>query len=169
MANSREAQFKRDIIEAIAAYGWEVGIAGGCELTGEYFSELQLPHHRLTKREAERLRLEMAGEDCGRTSASYVRSGELHDPEKLHYAHGIADRIECDEAVMAQVRSHSEDQMMHGLLPNKVIDAVLDALSGHEKLSMPLLEREVSLQILKMLVGRSGQNGSQINEFSNFD
>ncbi|WP_253449650.1 hypothetical protein [Halomonas sp. Y3] len=169
MANSREAQLQWDISKDMTARGWKAGTAGGYVRKWEYFSELQLPHYRLTKREAERLRLEMAGEDCGRTSASYVRSGELHDPEKLHYAHGIADRIECDEAVMAQVRRHSEDQMMHGLLPNKVIDAVLDALSGHEKLSMPLLEREVSLQILKMLVGRSGQNGSQINEFSNFD
>lgn len=27
MANSREALFQRDIIEAITAYAWEVGIA----------------------------------------------------------------------------------------------------------------------------------------------
>ncbi|BCB08866.1 hypothetical protein HHSLTHF2_27560 [Vreelandella venusta] len=64
---------------------------------------------------------------------------------------------------MAQVRRHSEDQMMHGLLPNKVIDAVLDALSGHEKLSMPLLEdeetgRQFALLILKLLAGRAGLN-----------
>lgn len=138
----------------------------------------------------------MAGESCGLTSVSDVRSGKPHDLEKqrlaeiidrlndlygaevsdddkLHFASGIADRIERDAAVMTQVRNYSEDQVMHGLFPKKVTDAVLDALSGYEKLSVPLLEREemgklISLQILKMLVGRSGQNGSQINEVSNF-
>lgn len=94
-------------------------------------------------------------------------SGKLHDPEvsddKLHFAKGIADRIERDEAVMAQVRSHSEDQVMHGLFPRKVTDAVLDALSNHEKLSMPLPEdeetgRQFALLILKLLAGRSARN-----------
>lgn len=31
---------------------------------------------------------------------------------------------------------------MHGLFPKKFTDALLDALSDHEKLSMPLLEDE---------------------------
>ena len=61
---------------------------------------------------------------------------------------------------MAQVRNHSENQVMHGLFPKKVTDAVLDALSDHEKLSMPLLEneetgRQFALLILKLLAGRS--------------
>lgn len=48
---------------------------------------------------------------------------------------------------------------MHGLFPKKVTDAVLDALSDHEKLSMPLLEdersgRDFALLILKLLAGR---------------
>ena len=63
-------------------------------------------------------------------------------------------------AVMAQVRNHSEDQVMHGLFPKKVTDAVLDALSDHEKLSMPLLEdeetgRQFALLILKIIGGRA--------------
>ncbi|UYF99026.1 hypothetical protein [Halomonas sp. GD1P12] len=53
-------------------------------------------------------------------------------------ANVITDRFERDEAVMAQVRSHSEGQVMHGLFPKKVTDAVLDGLNDHEKLSMPL-------------------------------
>ena len=128
----------------------------------------------------------MAGEDCGLTPVSEVGSGKPHDPEKqrlneiidrlndlygaevsdddkLHFANGIADRIERDEAVMAQVRNHSEDQVMHGLFPKKVTDAVLDALSDHEKLSMPLLEdeetgRQFALLILKLLAGRSNRD-----------
>jgi len=145
-------------------------------------SELELTHYRLTKREEKRLRLEEAEGDYGLTPVSEVGSGKPHDPEKqrlaevidrlndlygaevsdddkLHFANGIADRIERDEAVMAQVRNHSADQVMHGLFPKKVTDAVLDALSDHEKLSMPLLEdeetgRQFALLILKLLAGR---------------
>lgn len=148
-------------------------------------SELELTHYRLTKREEKRLRLEEAEGDYGLTPVSEVGSGKPFDPEKqrlaeiidrlndlygaevsdddkLHFANGIADRIERDEAVMAQVRNHSEDQVMHGLFPKKVTDAVLDALSDHEKLSMPLLEdeetgRKFALLILKLLAGRSGR------------
>lgn len=146
-------------------------------------SELELTHYRLTKREEKRLRLEVA-EGSPLKPVSDVGSGKPHDPEKqrlaeiidrlndlygaevsdedkLHFANGIADRIERDEAVMAQVRSHSEDQVMHGLFPKKVTDAVLDALSDHERLSMPLLEneetgRQFALLILKLLAGRAG-------------
>lgn len=123
---------------------------------------MELLHFRLIKCEAERQRLEMAGEDYGLIPVSDVGSSKPHDPEKqslsenidrlsdlygaevsdddkLHFANGIADRIERDEAVMAQVRSHSTDQMMHGLIPNKVTGAVLDTLSDHEKQSMPQL------------------------------
>lgn len=130
--------------------------------------------------------MEVAGEDFGLATVSDVRSAKPHDPEKqrlaeiierlndlygaevsdddkLHFANGIADRIERDEALKAQVRSHSEDQVMHGLFPKKVTDAVLDALSDHEKLSMPLLEdeetgRQFALLVLKLLAGRSGRN-----------
>ncbi|MBS9404922.1 hypothetical protein KG088_14925 [Halomonas sp. TRM85114] len=84
---------------------------------------------------------------------------EVSDGDKLHFANGIADRIQRDEAVMAQVQSHNEDQVMHGLCPKRVTDAVLDAMSDHEKLSMPLLEdeetgRQFALLILKLLAGR---------------
>ena len=149
-------------------------------------SELELTHYRLTKREEKRLRLEEAEGDYGLTPVSEVGSGKPHDPEKqrlaeiidrlndlygaevsdddkLHFANGIADRIERDEAVMAQVRNHSEGQVMHGLFPKRVTEAVLDAMSDHEKLSMPLLEdeetgRQFALLILKLLAGRSGRD-----------
>ncbi|MDR5862438.1 DEAD/DEAH box helicase family protein [Halomonas campisalis] len=146
-------------------------------------SELELTHYRLTKREEKRLQLEVA-EGSPLKPVSEVGSGKPFDPEKqrlaeiidrlndlygaevsdddkLHFANGIADRIERDEAVMTQVRSHGEDQVMHGLFPKKVTDAVLDAMSDHEKLSMPLLEdeetgRQFALLILKLLAGRTG-------------
>ncbi|MEQ6918006.1 hypothetical protein [Halomonas aquatica] len=84
---------------------------------------------------------------------------EISDDDKLHFANGIADRIERDASVMAQIRHHDEDQVMHGLFPKRVTDAVLDAMSDHEKLSMPLLEdektgRQFALLILKLLAGR---------------
>lgn len=40
---------------------------------------------------------------------------------------------------MAQMLNHSEDQVVHGLFPKKVTDAVL---SNHEKHSMLLIEDE---------------------------
>lgn len=69
---------------------------------------------------------------------------------------------------MAQARSYIEDQMLHGLLPNKVTDSVLDALSDYEKQSMPHLGdeetgRRFALLILKLLAGRSS-NGLQATE-----
>ncbi|GEN26087.1 hypothetical protein HCU01_40360 [Halomonas cupida] len=182
MANSGEALFQRDIIEAIRAYGWEVGIAGGCEHTGEEVSERDLTHYYLTKHNEKRLRLEGAEGDYGLTPVSEVGSGKPHDPEKqrlakiidrlddlygygaevsdddkLHFTNGIVER---DEAVMIQVQNHSEDQVMHGLFPKKVTDAVLDALSDQEKLSMPLLEndesgRECMFLMLKLFAGKS--------------
>lgn len=53
---------------------------------------------------------------------------------------------------MAQVRSHSEDQVMHGLLPNKITEAVLDALSDHENLCMPPLEDEKGKQFTLLIL-----------------
>ncbi|CAM0555214.1 hypothetical protein EHLJMEHL_04805 [Vreelandella titanicae] len=80
MANSREALFQWNITKAMSAGGWE------------YVSWLELPHYRLIKREEERLRLEVAGEDYGLTSVSDVCSGKPHDPEKQRLA-DIIDRL----------------------------------------------------------------------------
>ncbi|WLI74502.1 type I restriction endonuclease subunit R [Halomonas alkalicola] len=148
-------------------------------------SELELTHYRLTKREEKRLQLEEADGDYGLKPVSDVGSGKPYDPEKqrlaeiidrlndifgaevsdedqLHYAQGIAKRLQRDEALMAQVDQHDEAQVMHGLFPKKVTDAVLDALNDHEKLSMPLLEdeetgRRFALLILKLLAGREAR------------
>lgn len=164
MANSREAQFQWDFIEAMTAYGCKAGTAGGCDHKGEEASELDLTYYHLIKREEERLRLEMAGEGYGLTPVSDVRSAgkphdlekqrlaeiidrlndlygsEVSDDDKLHFANGITDRIERNEVVMAQVCHH----------------AVLDALSDQEKLSMPLLEG-FALLIQELFVGRSSR------------
>lgn len=65
---------------------------------------------------------------------------------------------------MAQIDGHSEEQIMRGLLPKKVTDAVLDALGDQEKLSLPLLESEeahwkFTLEVLRLLIGR--KSGSE--------
>jgi type I restriction enzyme R subunit len=145
-------------------------------------SELQLTHYRLTKRAEHQLQIAEGEGEYGLKPVSEVGSGKPHDPEKqrlseiierlnelfgaevsdndkLHYANGIADRIERDEAVMEQVRSHSPDQVMHGLFPKRVTDIVLDAMQDHEKLSMEVLEnegtsREFALLILRLLADR---------------
>ncbi|WP_110690070.1 hypothetical protein [Salinicola endophyticus] len=144
MANSREAQSQWNVTKVMFAGGWE------------YVGWLELPHYRLIKLEEERLLLAVAGEDYGLTSVNDARSGKPRDPErqrlaeiinrlndlygpevsdddKLHFANGITDRIERKEVVRAQVRNHSEDQVMHVLFPKKVTDAVLDVLSEHKR------------------------------------
>ncbi|MGS2743919.1 type I restriction endonuclease subunit R [Halomonas sp. LS-001] len=151
-------------------------------------SELELDSYRLTKRAEQRLSLEEQDGDYGLKPISEVGSGKPYDPEiqrineiierlndlygadisdedKLHFANGIADRIQRDDAVMAQINQHDEAQVMHGLFPRRVTDAILDAMNDHEKLSMPLLEneetgRQFALLILKLLAGR-GQSSSE--------
>lgn len=52
MENSREALFQRDIIEAITAYAWEVGIACGYNHKVHESidaSELELMYYRLAR------------------------------------------------------------------------------------------------------------------------
>ncbi|MGQ4878917.1 hypothetical protein ACOJCM_10150 [Billgrantia sp. LNSP4103-1] len=92
MANSREGRSQQDTIEAMVADGWKAGMVCGYDSRGKDVSELELPYYRLTKREEKRLRLEVAGEDCGLTSVSEVGSGKPHDPEKQRLAE-IIDRL----------------------------------------------------------------------------
>ena len=152
-------------------------------------SELALTHYRLTKRAEHQLRMEEQQGEYGLQPISEVGSGKPHDPEKkrldeiidklndlygaevsdddkLHFANGIADRIERDENVMAQILHHDPDQVMHGLFPKRVERAVMDAMSDQETLSMPLLEdektgREFALLILKLLAGRGWSASKQ--------
>ncbi|MDR5873440.1 type I restriction endonuclease subunit R [Vreelandella gomseomensis] len=149
-------------------------------------SELSLDSYRLTKRAEQQLNLGEKEGDYGLKPITEVGSGKPHDPEtqqlneiierlndlyggdisdedKLHFANGIADRIERDDAVMAQINHHDDHQVMHGLFPKRVTDAVMDAMNDHEKLTMPLLEdeetgRQFALLILKLLAGRAGNN-----------
>ena len=62
---------------------------------------------------------------------------------------------------MAQVNNHSIDQVMHGLLPKRVIDTVLDAITDNEKMSLGVLDNETKsrafvLVVYKMLKALAG-------------
>ena len=141
--------------------------------------ELQLTHYRLNKHAEQQLRLDDAEGEYGLKPGSGVGTGKPHDPEKkrlseiiealneifgaevsdedqLQFLTGIAQRISRQQDVMAQVNSHSVDQVMHGLFPKRVLDTVLDAMTDHEKLSLEVLDNETksrafALAILKML------------------
>jgi len=138
-------------------------------------SELELSHYRITKRKEHELRLEGENDPEGLDPITGVGTGKPHDPEKkrlseiieklndifgaevsdedqLHFANGIADRVRRDEAVMAQVDGHSPDQVMHGLLPKRLTDLVLDAMTDHEKLSMEILESEPKQRAFALLI-----------------
>lgn len=147
-------------------------------------SELELSHYRITKRKEHDLRLEGEDDPDGLDPITGVGTGKPHDPEKkrlseiieklndifgaevsdedqLHFANGIADRVRRDEAVMAQVNSHSTDQVMHGLFPKRLTDLVLDSMTDHEKLSMEILDSESNQKAFAMLILRllSNQSG----------
>ena len=150
--------------------------------------ELQLTHYRLSKRAEHQLRLSEEGGEYTLKPGSDVGSGKPHDPEKkrlseiidalndifgaevsdedqLHFLTGIAERISRQEDVMAQVNNHSVEQVMHGLLPKRVIDTVLDAMTDHEKLSLEVLDNETksrafALVIYKMLKALAGGDRS---------
>ncbi|PLW82525.1 restriction endonuclease subunit R [Kineobactrum sediminis] len=151
-------------------------------------TELSLTHYRLTKRAELELRIADEEGEYGLKPLTEVGSGKPYDPEKerlseiinklnelfgaevgdddqLHFANGIADRIERDEEVMAQIRNHSRDKIMHGLFPKRVLDAVLDALGDNEKLSLPILDsdecgRHFAMTILQVLAMRDIHAGA---------
>ncbi|KRG76957.1 Restriction endonuclease, type I, EcoRI, R subunit/Type III [Stenotrophomonas ginsengisoli] len=139
--------------------------------------ELQLTHYRLTKRKEQQLRLSEGEGEFGLKPGTDVGKGKPHDPEKkrlseiiavlnelfgaettdddqLHFAKGIAQRISRQEDVMAQVNAHSEEQVMHGLLPKRVIDTVLDAMADNEKMSLEVLDNETKSKLFTMLIYR---------------
>ncbi|NNB42112.1 type I restriction endonuclease subunit R [Pseudomonas chlororaphis] len=146
--------------------------------------ELQLSHYRLSKRAEHQLRLNEEKGEYTLKPGSDVGSGKPHDPEKkrlseiidalndifgaetqdddqLHFATGITQRLLRQDDLMAQVNSHSVDQVMHGLLPKRVLDTVLDAMTDNEKLSLEVLDNETksrafALVILKMLKSAAG-------------
>lgn len=146
--------------------------------------ELQLTHYRLSKRAEHQLRLSEEGGDYTLKPGSDVGSGKPHDPEKkrlseiiealneifgadthdddqLHFAAGITERLSRQDDLMAQVNNHSIDQVMHGLLPKRVIDTVLDAITDNEKMSLGVLDNETKsrafvLVIYKMLKALTG-------------
>ncbi|MDZ4303062.1 MAG: DEAD/DEAH box helicase family protein [Pseudomonas sp.] len=153
--------------------------------------ELQLSHYRLSKRAEHQLRLSEEEGEYQLKPGSDVGSGKPHDPEKkrlseiiealndifgadtqdddqLHFAAGITQRLLRQDDLMAQVNGHSVDQVMHGLLPKRVLDTVLDAMTDHEKLSLEVLDNETksrafALVILKMLKTAAGleESGSR--------
>lgn len=140
-------------------------------------SELALSHYRITKRKEHELRLVDDDNKHGLDPLEGVGSGKPHDPEKkrlseiidalneifgaevsdedqLHFANGIAERVRRDDAVMAQVNNHTSDQVMHGLLPKRLTDLVLDSITDHEKLSMEILENESNQRAFALLILR---------------
>ncbi|MDI5885647.1 hypothetical protein ACFO0O_16325 [Cobetia amphilecti] len=83
------------------------------------------------------------GEILDRVNDLY--GAEVSDDDKLHFAHNIVDRIELNEALMAQVRTHNETKIMHGMFPRMV----LGGLRKKEKLSVSLLRDEKKVGSLR--------------------
>lgn len=138
-------------------------------------SELSLTHYRLTKRKEQQLRLAENQGEYPLQPGSAIGTGKAHDPEKkklseiiqslndlfgaeisdadqVQFLNTITKRIRRQEDVMAQVNTHTPEQVMHGLFPQKVVDTVLDAMTDHEKLSLDVLDNEESGRKFALLV-----------------
>ena len=142
-------------------------------------SELSLTHYRLTKRQEQQLRLADNQGEHSLKPGSGIGSGKAHDSEKqrlseviqslndlfgaevsdedqIRFINTIVQRISREDDVMAQVNSHSAEQVMHGLFPGRVTNTVINAMTDHEKLSLDVLNNETSehqfaLLVLKLL------------------
>ena len=158
-------------------------------------SELSLTHYRLTKRREQQLRLAENQGEYHLKPGSAIGTGKAHDPEKkklseiiqalndlfgaevndedqVQFLNTIAQRIRRQDDVMAQVNTHTPEQVMHGLFPQRVVDTVLDAMTDHEKLSLDVLDNEESgrkfaslvLKILTTANNVLGELGSDDNQ-----
>ena len=142
-------------------------------------SELALTHYRITKRQEHQLRLSENQGEYALQPGKDIGSGKAHDPEKqrlsaviealndlfgaevsdedqVQFLNVIAQRISRQDDVMAQVKNHNTEQVMHGLFPKRVTDTVINAMTDHEKLSLDVLdnetsERQFALLVLKLL------------------
>ena len=142
-------------------------------------SELALTHYRITKRQEHQLRLSEDQGEYALQPGNDIGSGKAHDPEtqrlseviqalndlfgaevddedQVQFLNAIAQRISRQDDVMAQVRNHNAEQVMHGLFPKRVTDTVLDAMTDNEKLSLDVLNneqlgRKFALMVLELL------------------
>lgn len=149
-------------------------------------SDLSLTHYRLNKQAQQQLKVGEDGEEYTVQPVSEVGSGSAHDPEKkrlseiidslneifgseisdddqLHYARGLAGRLERDESVMNQVRHNEPGQIMHGSFPERLRDLVLDDMEEHTSMAeraMATSEAEATLadQVLKLLLQNNGES-----------
>jgi type I restriction enzyme, R subunit len=155
-------------------------------------SELELTHYRLTKRKEQELRLGVADGEHALKPITDVGSGNPHDPEKkrlseiidrlndlfgaevqeddkLHWVNGLADRVERSDEVMAQIRAHAPEQVMHGRYPKYLEEILLDSLDDYGSLTNQALGdegkfRDLALLLLRVLAGREArreQNSKQ--------
>lgn len=127
--------------------------------------ELRLTHYRLNKQAEHRLRLSDQEGDATLKPSSDVGTGKAHDPEKkllaeiiealnelfgadthdedqLHLATGFAKRVRREDDVMAQVKNHTDEQIMYGLFPKRLDDIMLDAMKDNEKMVVEILSSE---------------------------
>ncbi|WP_026279273.1 MULTISPECIES: type I restriction endonuclease subunit R [unclassified Thioalkalivibrio] len=151
-------------------------------------SELDLTHYRLTKRTEQELKLGVS-DGAALKPMTETGSGQPLDPEmkrlseiierlndlfgaevqsqdKLHWINGLTDRVERDEEVVAQVRTHTPEQVMHGRFPKHLTDILLESMDDQSQLTTQALEdedkfQEVALMILKLMAARESRRADK--------
>ncbi len=144
--------------------------------------DVALTHYRLTKQKEHEINLREAEGDYRIRPVSEVGSGQARDPEhkqlseilerlnelfgaeitdadKLQFANGVVDRLQRDEMAMAEYRTNSRDQLMHGRFPERVEQIVMDTMNDNQAMSLSVLDdadtaRAFTQLILEVLAGR---------------
>ena len=92
MANSKEAQFKRDIIKVETLHGWQVRAASGCDLKLRVSQRIRTASPQPHQARGQAPLLEEAEGDYSIIPVTEEGSGKPHDSDKKRLAE-IIDRL----------------------------------------------------------------------------
>jgi len=139
--------------------------------------ELELTHYRLTKRAEQKLQLEEGREldphtGVGTATAKDPKQEKLkeiiealnevygtgiEDDDQLRFVNGISERLARDEEVVEQIKHNTPEQVMHGIFPQRLQQALLHSMTDHEEMTLATMSSEANLNqigwiVLKTLV-----------------
>ena len=84
------------------------------------------------------------------------------------FAVHISEKLRINETVMAQVQNNTKEQALKADLPDAAIEAIVEAMTSHEKMATRLLSdegaREIFLGLLYEILKRSDFTGPALND-----
>ncbi|MEW8329754.1 MAG: hypothetical protein AB2692_02355 [Candidatus Thiodiazotropha sp.] len=88
---------------------------------------------------------------------------EITEDDKVMFATHISEKLRGNETVMAQVLNNTKEQALKADLPDAAIEAIVEAMTSHEKMATRLLSDEgargIFLGLLYEMLKRSNFSG----------